>query len=171
MATENRELITVEAPAFVRRVLRDIDRWFVKRDEPFFAPPRALEGFAWLPELEVLERENQLLVRVDLPGLKKEEVTVTVGEEGLTIEGERKLDTEKPEKEWYRTERAYGRFFRHVALPKGFKPETITATFGSGVLEVKVPLPTAADRVPRRKVEIEQGEEKKDKESHNDPHG
>src|SRR5262245_19562182 len=163
MTTENRELIAVEAPAFIRRVLRDFDRWFVKREEPFFAVPRALEGFTWLPELEVRERENQLLVRVDLPGLKREEVTVTIAEEGLTIEGERKLETEKNEKEWYRTERAYGRFYRTVPLPEGFKPEEVTATFANGVLEVKVPLPGAAARVLRRKVEIGTGEEKKGK--------
>jgi HSP20 family protein len=113
--------------------------------------------------LEVREREHEVLVRVDLPGLKKEELNVTVGEEGVTIEGERKLETEKNEREWYRTERAYGRFRRIVPLPEGFKPEEITATFGNGVLEVTVPLAVAAARAPRRKVEIEAGEGNKGK--------
>ncbi|HEU4687048.1 MAG TPA: hypothetical protein VFS23_01740 [Vicinamibacterales bacterium] len=65
----------------MRRILRDVDRWF-EGERLFFAAPHAFGEFAWVPELEVFERENQLLVRVDLPGLKKEEVTVTVTRRG-----------------------------------------------------------------------------------------
>jgi HSP20 family protein len=160
MATENLGLIAVEP--FVRRLLHDVDRWFGKREEPFFAVPRTLEAFTWLPDLEVVEREHQLVVRVDLPGLKPEEVTVTVTGDALTIEGERKLETEKTENEWYRTERTYGRFFRTVPLPDGIRPEEVKATFANGVLEVKVPLPVVEAKAPRRKVEIGAGEEKKE---------
>jgi HSP20 family protein len=159
MTTKNRGLIAVEPRAFMNRMLRDIDRWF-EGDVPFFAFPRTPEGFTWLPALEVFERDHQLLVRVDLPGLKKEEVTITVTDEGLAIEGERKLETAKAENEWYRTERTYGRFIRVVPLPEGIKAEEVTATFANGVLEVKVPLPIEAAKVPQRKVEIGTGEKK-----------
>ncbi|HEX5109222.1 MAG TPA: Hsp20/alpha crystallin family protein [Vicinamibacterales bacterium] len=154
MAIENRGLVAAEAPAFIRRVLHDFDRWLGKGETPFFAFPRPIEGFTWLPELEVVEREGQLLVRVDLPGLKQEEITVTVTEEELTIEGERKYEAEKRAPEWYRTERAYGRFFRTVPIPKGVKTEEVKATYTNGVLEIRVPLPAAEERTPRRKVEI-----------------
>jgi HSP20 family protein len=157
MTTKNRELIAVEPRAFMNRMLRDFDRWF---DVPFFGFARTPAGFTWLPDLEVFERDHQLLVRVDLPGLKKEEITVTVAREGLTIEGERRLETEKAENEWYRTERTYGRFFRVVPLPEGFKADEVTATFANGVLEVKVPLPGEVAGLPRRKVEIGTGEKK-----------
>jgi HSP20 family protein len=162
MTTKNRELVAVEPYTFMRRVLRDIDRWF-EGERPFFAAPRAFGEFTWRPELEVFERENHLLVRVDLPGLKREEVTVTIAGEGLTIEGERKFETEKKEEAWYRTERAYGRFFRFVPLPEGVKAEEVTATFDNGVLEVKVPIPVAAATAPAaRKVEIVAAGEKKE---------
>jgi HSP20 family protein len=162
MTTKNRELVAVEPHTFMRRILRDIDRWF-EGERPFFAAPRALGEFTWMPELEVFERENHMLVRVDLPGLKKEEVTVTVTGEGLAIEGERKFETEKTEKAWYRTERTYGRFFRFVPLPEGAKAEEVTATFVNGVLEVKVPIPVAAAVAPAaRKVEIAAPGEKKE---------
>ena len=161
MTTETRGLVPVEPRAFIRRILRDFDRWFEGKGEvPFFAFPRTLEGFTWLPDLEVFERDNQLLVRVDLPGLKKEEVTVTVTGEALTIEGERKRETEKAENEWYRTERTYGRFFRTVPLPEGIKAEEVTATFTNGVLEVRVALPVAAAKAPVHRVEIAAGEKK-----------
>ena len=160
MTTKNRELVAVEPHTFMRRILRDIDRWF-EGERPFFAAPRALGEFTWMPELEVFERENHVLVRVDLPGLKKEEVTVTVTGEGLAIEGERKFETERTEKAWYRTERTYGRFFRFVPLPEGVKAEEVTATFVNGVLEVKVPVPVAAAVAPAaRKVEIAAQEKK-----------
>jgi HSP20 family protein len=162
MTTKNRELVTVEPYTFTRRILREFDRWF-EGERPFFAAPRAFGEFTWVPELEVFERENHLLVRVDLPGLKKEEVTVTVTGEGLAIEGERKLETEKTEKAWYRTERTYGHFFRFVPLPEGIKAEEVTATFVNGVLEVKVPIPVAAAAAPAaRKVEIGVPGEKKE---------
>jgi HSP20 family protein len=154
MTTKNRELVAVEPYTFMRRILREFAPWF-EGERPFFAAPRAFGEFTWVPELEVFERENHLLVRVDLPGLKKEEVTVTVTGEGLAIEGERKLETEKTEKAWYRTERTYGRFFRLVPLPEGVKAEEVTATFVNGVLEVKIPIPVAAAVAPAtRKVEI-----------------
>jgi HSP20 family protein len=160
MTTKTRGLVAVEPHAFIGRILRDFDRWFEGKGEVPLSFPRTLEGFTWLPDLEVFERDNQLLVRVDLPGLKKEEVTVTVTGEELTIEGERKLEAEKAENEWYRTERTYGRFFRTLPLPEGVKVEEVTATFVNGVLEVKVPLPVAAAKAPARKVEIAAGEKK-----------
>jgi HSP20 family protein len=160
MVTNNRGLVAVEPRAFFRRLFRDLDPWFGGTEVPFLAPPRILEGFTWLPDVEVFERDHQLLVRVDLPGLKKEEVTVTVTGEELTIEGERTLETDKTEKEWYRTERAYGRFRRIVPLPEGIKPEEVKATFANGVLEVRAPLPAVAAKATAHKVAIDFGEKK-----------
>ena len=160
MATNIRGLMAVEPRNFIRRLLRETDPWFGGGEVPFFAFPRTLEGFAWLPDVEVFERDRQLLVRVDLPGLKKEEVTVTVTDEGLIIEGERKLETDKTENEWHRTERTYGRFRRVIPLPEEIKAEEFKATFENGVLEVKAPLPTVAAKAKTHKVEIGHGEVK-----------
>src|SRR6478672_1111786 len=90
--------------AFMRRVTEELDRAFGLRGEvpglPAFYPRM------WAPEIEVLERDGKFVVRVDLPGLKKEDVKIAVTHDELTIEGERKLETEEQKEQgFYRTER------------------------------------------------------------------
>ena len=154
----NKEVMRVEPRAVVRRMLRDFDRFMEEGWAPFAAPAHVFEDVEWIPTLEVIEREGRLIARFELPGLKKEEIGVTVNEEGLTVTGERKREEEKKNHNWYRTERTYGRFVRTVALPAVVNTAEIKATFQNGVLEVVTPLPpTAAAAVPRR-VEIAEGE-------------
>jgi HSP20 family protein len=90
------------------------------------------------PSIDVFERDGKFVVRVDLPGLSKEDVTVDVTDNFITIEGERKYEREDDQEGVYRSERGYGRFLRRVPLPKGVKPDTATANFKNGVLEVKI---------------------------------
>ena len=155
----NKELTRVEPRAFVRRMLRDFDRFFEEGWAPFAAPARVFGEFAWTPTLEVVEKNRHLVARFELPGLKKEEITVTVAEDHFTVEGERRLEEEEKKHNWYTAERAYGKFVRTVPLPAGINPADVNATFENGVLEVAVPLPATAVIAPR-KVEIA-GEEKK----------
>jgi hypothetical protein len=98
--------------------------------------------------------------RVELPGIKKEEIGVTFADGVLTIEGERKFENEEKKNEWYRNERTYGKFVRTVPVPEGVKATDIKATFEGGVLEIAVPLPATAAAVPT-KVEVTGAEEKK----------
>ena len=154
----NTELIRVEPRAFVRRMLRDFDRFFAQGWAPFEAPGHLLDEFEWVPALEVVEKEGKLIARFELPGLKKEEITVTVTEEGLTVTGERKREEEKKNHNWYRTERTYGKFVRTVPLPVGVKIAEIKATFHNGVLELAVPLPPAPVAAAPRRIEIAEGE-------------
>jgi HSP20 family protein len=159
----NKELVPVEPRAFVRRMLRDFDRFFEEGWAPFTAPGYTFGEVDWTPTLEVVEKEGRLIARFELPGLKKEEVTVTVTEEGLTVTGERKREEEKKNHNWYRTERTYGKFVRTVPLPAGVNTAEITATFQNGILELVVPLPPAAVAAVPRRVEIAQGEPQKAK--------
>jgi HSP20 family protein len=80
-------------------------------------------------------------VRADLPGLKKEDVTVDVEDGMLAISGERRDEHEEDRDGYYRSERSYGRFYRAVPLPDGANAEQIDASFNDGVLEVTVPAP------------------------------
>jgi HSP20 family protein len=141
---------------------RDFERFF---NEPawstlnwpsfrFFRTPEAV----WNPGFEVYEKDNRLFTRVDLPGLKKEEVKVEVTDGYLAISGERRREEEEKKKEFYRSEREYGSFYRAVPLPEGAKLEDVKATFADGVLEVSVPLPAKAQAAVKT-VEI-QGPEK-----------
>ena len=137
-------------PGFLmRKMFRDFDPLFDLRSWPLagFKPARFGE-FPWTPELEMTEHDHKLMVKVDLPGLKKEEVTVNVSADGLAIEGERTREVDANKDDWFTTERTYGRFNRLVPLPEGVNFKEVTATFRNGVLEVVVPLPAAAARTP-----------------------
>jgi HSP20 family protein len=146
--------------ALLRHMTTDFDRFFEGAGWPWFqwpafrARPRA-EVATWVPEVDVFERDNRLVTRVDLPGMKKEEVKVEVTEGYLVISGERKNEAEEKKDNFYRCEREYGTFYRAVPLPEGVKYEDVKATFANGVLEVSVPLPVKTEPVAR-KVEVEE---------------
>ena len=93
----------------------------------------------WAPAIEVFERGEKFMVRVDLPGLKKEDVKIEVTHDELTIEGERKLEKEEKEEGLYRTERKYGKFVRRIGIPEYVRAENAVAAFRNGVLEIEMP--------------------------------
>src|SRR3970282_2484793 len=113
------------------------------------------DTLTWSPTIEVFEKDNGLVTKVDLPGLKKEDVKVEVTHSRLTISGERKREVEEKKKDVYRSEREYGSFYRAVPLPEGVKLEDVKATFSDGVLEVSIPLP-AKPETKVRLVEIQE---------------
>ena len=108
-----------------------------------------------MTKIDVVERENRLVTRVDLPGMKKEDVSVEVTDGHLALSGERKRESEEKKDNFYRSEREYGSVYRVVPLPEGVKLEDVKATFSEGVLEVSVPLP-ARPEANVRKVQIEE---------------
>jgi HSP20 family protein len=107
----------------------------------------------WAPQIEVFERNEKFFVRVDLPGLKKEDLKIQVAHDELTIEGERKLEKEEKEEGLYRSERTYGRFFRRIGIPEHVKAEQAVAVFKDGVLEIEMPA-IPVPEVRKRTVEI-----------------
>lgn len=122
---------------------------------PFFRAMPSFEKAAWFPQIDVFERDNRLVTKIDLPGLKKEDVKVEITDGNLVISGERKSEAEEQKEEFYRCEREFGSFYRAVPLPEGARAEDVTATFVDGVLEVSVPVPVkAAQQV--QKVEIKE---------------
>ena len=94
----------------------------------------------WTPEMEMITREHELLVKVDIPGMKKDEVTVEVTDDHLVLRGERKQEKEEKKEGFFKTERTYGSFYRMVPLPDGAKSEGAKATMHDGVLEITVPM-------------------------------
>ena len=134
--------------AMLREMTADLDRVFDETGWPTFRLPflrtkPLVEGGVFTPAIDVFEKDNRLVTRVDLPGLKKEDVKVEVSDGQLTISGERKSEVEEKKDDFYRCERAYGSFYRAVPLPDGIKVEDVKATFNEGVLEVSVPIPAA----------------------------
>lgn len=95
----------------------------------------------YMPRLDVYEKDNELIVKADLPGMKKEDVHVALEDGALIVKGERKEEKEVKEDNYYRAECLYGSFYR--ALPLGFDvaPDKVTAKFTDGVLEIRMPKP------------------------------
>jgi HSP20 family protein len=110
----------------------------------------ALGNTAWSPQVEVFERNNQLVVRADLPGMAKDDVSVEVTDDALIIRGERKSEREEEAEGYYRSERSYGSVYRRIPLPKGIKAENATADFRNGVLEIKLPAVERVEQSPRQ---------------------
>lgn len=132
------------APRFARR-------WFgpAWRDlEP--------EWGAFGPDIDVFQRGNELIIRADLPGMKKDDIQVDVTEDSISIQGERKREYEEERDGVYRAERSYGRFSRVIPLPEGTITDQAKATFENGVLEITMPAPP--EQVARgRRLEITEG--------------
>jgi HSP20 family protein len=101
-------------------------------------------GFEWAPEVEVFQKNNELTIKADLPGLTKDEVSVEVTEDAVIIQGERKREHQEEREGYYRTERSYGTFCRVVPLPAGAIGDQAKAQFRDGVLEVTMPAPPAS---------------------------
>ena len=113
----------------------------------------------WAPDVEVFQKNNELTIRADLPGLKKDEVTVEVADQAVTIQGERKREVDEERAGIYRSERSYGSFWRVIPLPEGAIGEQAKASFHDGVLEIRMPAPPASASKGRR-LEISEGTKK-----------
>jgi len=94
---------------------------------------------AWTPACDIYETDKAIVLKVELPGIKKEEVSVSIENNLLTIHGERKFQEETKRENYYRVERNYGEFFRSFTLPNYIEPAKILAEFKEGLLVVNLP--------------------------------
>src|SRR5216684_9070476 len=112
--------------SLVRRFVDEVDRLaegFGVGRGLFSSLERGLPGGAWSPEVEMFERDGQLVLRADLPGLSKDDVKVELADNAVTIEGERRDEREEKHEDFYRSERSYGKFLRRIPLPQGVNTE------------------------------------------------
>ena len=93
----------------------------------------------WLPPVDIEENDREYILKAELPGIKKEEVKLTVEGGTLSISGERKAEKEEKDKKYHRMERSCGAFQRSFTLPEGALAEKISAEFKDGVLLVHLP--------------------------------
>jgi HSP20 family protein len=103
---------------------------------------------AWAPALDISERKDAYLVNVELPGLKPEDLDITMEDGLLTIQGERHFAHDSSEQQFHRVERRYGAFRRSITLPAHAMAEGIQASFEDGVLQILVP--KAEEAKPKR---------------------
>ena len=142
---------------FIRFMQDEMDRDFPTNSRADGSAPRPRDvgdgieaRTAWTPALEVFRRENDLVVHAELPGLRTDDIDVSVQDDTLVISGERKQQHEHTRDGMYRSERRYGSFQRGIPLPEGVNEEQISASFSDGVLEVRVPLPEPATKSARK---------------------
>jgi HSP20 family protein len=130
-----------------------------------FFEGRAANGTSrrWIPAMDLVETEDHLVLRGDLPGMTEDDINIEIKDNVLTVSGERKAESEEKGKGYHRVERSFGSFSRSLTLPQGVDPEKVDAGFDKGVLEVRIPKPAEAKptRVQIGKGTIEgSGEEK-----------
>jgi len=131
----------------MRRMHDEMDRVFAEAVGGRSGASGAGGGLSfWSPAVEVSERDNQLVVCAELPGLKPEDVKVQVTDDALVIEGERKQETENKDGGKWHSERSYGRFYRSIPLPEGAQTENARADFKNGELQVTVPVNRAQNK-------------------------
>jgi len=131
----------------MQRFANEIDRMFadIGIGRHMSLPlPRTTDVDLWAPDIDVVQRNNELTITADLPGLRREDVLIDITDDAVTIQGERKLEREEEPEGIYRTERSYGSFCRVIPLPEGAMTDQAKATFRDGVLEVIMPAPPAS---------------------------
>jgi HSP20 family protein len=105
----------------------------------------------WAPAIEVFEKEDKFVVKAELPGMKEDDIDISVVGDTLTIKGERKAESEVKEEDYYCCERSYGSFSRSIAMPSSVDAKKIEASYEDGVLEVSLP---KAPEVKPKKISV-----------------
>jgi len=132
-----------------------LDQLFERSLGPWRMVKAGLLDGDWVPGVDVLEDEDKVVVKVDVPGISKEEISLSVQGEVLTVQGEKKQEEEYSEADCHRVERVYGRFQRTISLPAPVDADKVSASCRDGVLEVTLP---KKEEVKPRKIEISGGE-------------
>lgn len=130
----------------LNRLREEINRLFDFRLSDWPRPTELFER--WGPAVDLYEDKDNITVTAELPGLKQEEIDVSLEGRTLSISGERKRDETQGKGESYRAERYYGRFHRSITLPQTVDAARISASYKDGILSVR--LPKAEESKPKR---------------------
>ena len=109
----------------------------------------------WHPRVDISENDGQYLVKADIPGVVKEDIKITVDNDVLTIQGERKQEQEEENKHFHRVERFYGSFIRSFTLPDDADAAALKAAAQEGQLTVTIPKKTSAPSASAVQVPVE----------------
>ncbi|GBE36382.1 spore protein SP21 [bacterium BMS3Bbin07] len=158
---ESKELVRSE-PSKVLAPFEEVERWF----EDVFRRPFSLLGPSWLPRMrfpeleeispvvDIYEEGDDVVVKAEMPGIKKDDVDVSLTDNTITISGEKKKEEKVEKKNYYRLERSYGSFTRTFRLPAEVQSDKAKAKFKEGVLEIRVPKTEEAKK-REKKVKVE----------------
>jgi HSP20 family protein len=127
----------------------DLNRIQREFERSYFGPRSRPSDFA--PSVDVLEEPEALVLRAELPGVKREDIDVSVDANVLTLKGERKLEVEESKRRYHRIERSYGTFVRQFQLPSNVDASTIDAQLADGVLTLRI---TKKQELKPRKIDV-----------------
>ena len=158
---ESKEIVKVQ-PSRALSPFEEMER----RIEDFFRRPFSLFGPSWLPRLrmpefeetsptvDIFEEGHDIVMKAELPGMKKEDIEVNITDDIITLSGEKKKEEKIEKKNYHRLERSYGSFVRSFRLPTEVQTEQVKAQFKDGILEIRVPKTEEAKK-KEKKVQIE----------------
>jgi HSP20 family protein len=133
---------------------REIDRLFSE----FSQGPGALQRSSvnLIPNIDVSETDKEIDISVEMPGLKRSDIEISLEDNVLTIRGEKRIEANRNDKNVFVNERAYGVFLRTIELPPGIDSANIAATMSNGVLRVTIPKPANSET---KKIAVKEGNE------------
>jgi HSP20 family protein len=155
-----KELVKRERPREVTP-LYDLEQWF---EDAWKRPFSMLSPFRWTdlrtdmyeisPTVDIYEEGNEMVMKADLPGIKKEDIKVELTENVLTISGEKRKEEKTETESYFRHERVFGSFYRRFELPGDLDTEKIKAHYEDGILELKIPMLKESER-KHKKISID----------------
>jgi HSP20 family protein len=123
-----------------RNLLRSLfDDFFEVMETPGKGKRSWFEGAMWEPAVDLIDKKDRLIAKVELPGVEKKDVKISLSDNNLTIQGEIKKEEETRKENYYYRERAYGNYARTISLPAEIDKDKISAKFKNGILEVTIP--------------------------------
>ncbi len=158
---ESKELVKSE-PSRVLAPFEEMERWF----EDVFRRPFSLLGPSWLPRMrfpeleeispvvDIYEEGDNVVVKAEIPGIKKDDIDVSLTDNTITISGEKEKEEKVEKKNYYRLERSYGSFTRTFRLPAEVQSDKAKAKFKDGILEIRIPKTEEAKK-REKKVKVE----------------
>jgi HSP20 family protein len=130
-------------PLFSELTTRDRLNRFFGGNGPW-DPEAALSVAEWAPSVDILEKENEILIKAELPGVETKDVVVTVDNNVLTLKGERRMEKDVKKESYHRMERTYGAFSRSFSLPNTVDAASVAANFKDGLLTLTLPKKAAS---------------------------
>ncbi|MBI5166442.1 MAG: Hsp20/alpha crystallin family protein [candidate division NC10 bacterium] len=132
----------------------DIQQEMNRLFDSFFGRTSALSEGVWAPLVDIYETKEHVVVKAEIPGMKLDDIDITIVGDTLTLKGARKRETEVKEENYYRVERSYGAFQRAIPLPSVVDTNKVKATYKDGILEVKL---SKKGEVKTKEIKIEVG--------------
>jgi len=152
---KSKELVKIE-PTRALSPFEEMERWFEDFSRrPLFRPSwwprlRMPEMEEVAPSVDIFEEADDVVVKAELPGMKKEDLDIKLTEDTITVSGEKKKEEKVEKKDYYRLERSYGSFTHSFRLPKEVQTEKASAKFKEGVLEIRIPKTEEAKKKEKR---------------------